>query len=122
MTPLIIILLALLPHPAYPAVSHSTCTDCPGQSSASPTSTWGVGLPSYGGAARHHPITFSDGVRGYLLTGVSGDDFDMYRYDPTQVRRRQHVLSTPPLVIRPDERLPPLLVTRTATHPVMRYI
>ena len=89
--PLLLLLLLAFLQPAAPAVSHGTCSACAAtQTSASTTSAWTVGLPSYGGKARHHPITFSDGVRGYLLTGVSGD-FDMYRYDPTQVRWRQHV-------------------------------
>ena len=39
-------------------------------------------LTSFGGDPRHHPITFSDGERGYLLTGVA-DKFDMFRFEPT---------------------------------------
>ena len=55
-------------------------------SAASNSSRWRVGLPSYadeGGAARHHPIAFSDGVHGYILGGLANaSDASVWRYNP----------------------------------------
>ena len=55
-------------------------------SATSNSSRWRVGLPSYadeGGAARHHPIAFSDGVHGYVLGGLaSASNASVWRYNP----------------------------------------
>ena len=61
-----------------------SCEAGPLQGGTSSSSTWTAqgALTSFGGDPRHHPITFSDGERGYLLTGVA-DKFDMFRFEPT---------------------------------------
>ena len=59
----------------------ATAVDCAAVVSRRDGGAWAAGLPPYGAAPRHHPITFSNGAAGYLFAGISGE-FDMWRFTP----------------------------------------